>query len=180
VKLLLAAVLALVLSSVALAAPETHQIGPYKVSFDMNTPMKYQIQMLTPQSSSSSTVYPLLIGTNNSTGASIAITEYKSPMDSTIQMQEALTFYRLATRGLNATAPMNQTIDGKNGFLISAVPFSGSKLPAGIKEYVAQYWPESQSYGPVSAGTESVDITSTYPQDVTMNLLKSISIVKSA
>ena len=134
----------------------------------MNTPMKYQIQMLTPQSSSSSTVYPLLIGTNNSTGASIAITEYKSPMDSTIQMQEALTFYR------------NQTIDGKNGFLISAVPFSGSKLPAGIKEYVAQYWPESQSYGPVSAGTESVDITSTYPQDVTMNLLKSISIVKSA
>ncbi len=168
------------LSSVALAAPETHQVGPYKVSFDMNTQTKYQIQTPNAQGNSMVTPYFLVIKTDNSTGASININEYKSPVDSTPQMQGVLTMYSMIIRGINATGPMNQTIDGKNGFLVAGVPFAGSKVPAGIKFYQAQYWLDSHNYGPVSAGTESVDITSTYPQDVTMNLLKSISVVKSA
>ena len=170
------------LSSVALAAPETHQIGPYKVSFDMNTNTKYEIQTPNAQGNSMVTPYFLVIKTDNSTGASININEYKSPVDSTPQMQGALTMYSMITRGINATGPMNQTINGKNGFLIEGVPFSGSNLTAGFKFYQAQYWLDSKQCecGPVSAGTTSVSITSTYPQDVTMNLLKSINVVKSA
>ncbi|VVB64327.1 Uncharacterised protein [uncultured archaeon] len=179
---MLAAVLALMFSSVALAAPETHQVGPYKVSFDMNTNTKYQVQTVNPQGNSMVTVYLLVVKTDNTTGASININEYKTPVDSTPQMQGVLTLWSMRARGINATGPMNQTIDGKNGFLIAGAPFAGSSLPAGIQFYQAQYWLDSKQCecGPVSVGTTGVDITSTYPQDVTMNLLKSISVVKSA
>lgn len=87
--------------------------------------------------------------------------------------------YSMITRGINATGPMNQTIDGKSGFLVSGAPFAGSSLPAGLKFYQAQYWLDSKQCecGPVFVGRTSVDITSTYPQDVTMNLLKSINVV---
>jgi hypothetical protein len=182
VKLLLAAVLALMLSSVALAAPETHQVGPYKVSFDMNTNTKYQILTPNTQGNSMATGYLLEIKTDNSTGASVAITEYKNPVDSTLQMQGALDLWSMRASGINATTMMNQTINGKNGFLISGAPFSSSNVPAGFKLYHAQYWLDSKQCecGAVSVGTTSVFISSTYPQDVTMNLLKSINVVKSA
>jgi len=182
VRLLLAAVLALMLSSVALAAPETHQIGSYKVSFDLNTQTKYQIETPNPQGNTFAKVTPLMIKTDNSTWASISITEYKTPVDSTLGMQSALAFWQTRARGINATAPANMTIDGKDGFLFSGVPFPGSNAPAGYKLFQAQYWPDSKQCecGPVSAGTTSVDIISTYPQDVTMNMLKSVHVVKSA
>jgi hypothetical protein len=181
VRLLLAAVVVLMLSSVALAAPETHQVGPYKLSFDMNTNMKYQNKTLSPQGNSVATGYILQLKTDNNTGTSIEIDEYKNPVDSTLQMMKTLDFYNMMLSGINATAPINQSIDGKNGFLISGTPFSGSKLP-NIKIYHAQYWLDSKQCecGAVSAGTTSVHISSTYPQDVTMNLLNSIKVVKSA
>lgn len=181
-RLLLAAVLALMFSSAALAAPENHQVGPYKVSFDMNTNTKYQIETPNAQGNSMITPYFLVIKTDNSTGASIQITEYKSPVDSTPQMQGVLAMYSMITRGINATGPVNQTIDGKDGFLVVGTPFSGSSLPAGAKFYQAQYWLDGKQCecGPVSVGSTSVSITSTYPQDVTMNLIKSISVAKSA
>ena len=178
-RLLLAAIVMLMLSSVALAAPETHQVGPYKVSFDMKTNTKYTNQTQSTQGNSYSG-YILQLRTDNNTGASIEINEYKNPVDSTLQMMKTLDFYSMLLSGINATAPINQSIDGKNGYLISGTPFSGSKLP-NIKIYHAQYWLDSKQCecGAVSAGTTSVHISSTYPQDVTMNLLNSIKVVKS-
>ena len=178
-RLLLAAVVVLMLSSVALAAPETHQVGPYKVSFDMKTNMKYTNQIANPQSPLG-TINSLLIKTDNSTYALVSITEYKNPIDSTLQMQGALAFWKMRVSGINATIPTNMTIDGKDGYLVSGEPFPGSNAPAGFKEFQAQYWLDSKSYGPVSAGSVVADIISTYPQDVTMNLLNSIKVVKSA
>jgi hypothetical protein len=170
------------LSSVALAAPETHQVGPYNVSFNLNTNMKYQVQQVNPQGNSIVTSYILVVKTDNTTGASIKINEFKSPVDSTPQMQGFLTMYSMGARGINATLPMNQTIDGKDGFLLSGVPFPGSNAPAGYKVFQAQFWLDSKQCecGPVTVGTTSVDVTSTYPQDVTMNLLKNLDVVKSA
>lgn len=170
------------LSSVALAVPETHQVGPYKVSFDMNTNTKYQILTPNTQGNSMVTPYLLEIKTDNSTGASVQITEYKNPVDSTLQMLGALDLWSMRANGINATTLMNKTIDGKNGFLISGAPFPGSNFPAISKLYHAQYWLDSKQCecGPVSVGTTSVYISSTYPEDVTMNLINSISVMKSA
>jgi hypothetical protein len=144
--------------------------------------MKYQIQTPNAQGNAYAEVTPLVIQTDNSTLASISITEYKTPVDSTLQMQGALDFWKTRARGINATIPANMTIDGKDGFMISGVPFPGSSAPAGYKLFQAQYWLDSKQCecGPVFVGKTSVDIISTYPQDVTMNLLKSISVVKSA
>jgi hypothetical protein len=181
VRFVLAAVLVLMLSSLALAAPETHQLGPFTVSFDMNTNTKYQIEAPASQGDASATTYPLVVKTDNATFSVIRIIEYKNPVDSTLQMQGALSFYKMIAGGLNATVPQNVTIDGINGFLISGVPFPGANAPAGYKVYQAQYWLDKKSCecGAVTVGMTSVDIASSYPQDVTMNLLNSLKVEKT-
>jgi hypothetical protein len=178
VRYVFAAVLVLMLSFVAMAAPENQQVGPFTVSFDMKTDMKYQFEKPNSQEGSSGAAYPLVIKTDNSTGASIVMTEFKEQTDSTNLMQSALAFWKMIARGFNATVPVNMIIDSKDGFLLSGEPFPGSNAPEGYMVFQAQYWLDSESFGPVSAGTTSVDVTSTYPRDVTMNLLNSIKVEK--
>jgi hypothetical protein len=179
VKLLLAAALVLMMSSLAFAATETGQLGPYTVSFDMNTNMPYQIQTPAPQETPYFTIYPLLVATDNTSIATIRITEFKNPIDSTQQMYESLAICSMRAGGLNATMPENVTIDGKSGFLIPAVPFEGANLPATMY-YEAQYWLDSKDCecGPVSVGTKQVIVTSSYPEDVTRNLLNTLTVTE--
>lgn len=167
------------LSSLAIAATETRQVGPYTVSFNVNTNMNYQVSMPNPGVYPFATIYPLVVMTDNSTGASISITEYKNLTDSTLQSNEENTALRMALRGINATAPVAMVIDGKNGYVISGAPFSNmNNMPQGLMFYHAQYWLDSNSCqcGPISAGMKLVDITSTYPQDVTEGILTSIHV----
>jgi len=83
----------------------------------------------------------------------------------------------LMLQGFNSTDVQDMTIDGKDGFLITAEPFqAAAEAPSNI--YKAMYWMDSEDFGPVSAGTTSVTITSTYPSDVTEGLLSSLSIAK--
>jgi hypothetical protein len=168
------------LSSLALAAPESIKLEPYTVTFDLNTDLNYQIQPQEPTEYPFATVYPFLIQTDNSTGASISITEYKEPKDSTMLINEEVTSLRMALRGINATAPVEQMIDGNQGFVISGVPFPGTNMPTGFVFSQASFWTDSTNCdcGPVSVGNTSVGISSTYPQDVTMNLLNSLHIEK--
>ena len=167
------------LSSLAFAATETSQVGPYTVSFSMNTNMNYQVTTPSPAMYPFATIYPLVVMTDNSTGASISITEYKNLTDSTMQSNEENTALRMALRGINATTPVARVIDGKNGYLISGAPFSGmSSMSPGLMFFHAQYWLDSNNCqcGPLSVGTKLVDITSTYPQDVTEGILTSIHV----
>jgi len=169
------------ISSLASSAPETHQLGPFAVSFDMNTNLNYSTQTPNPQGDSLATVYPLIINTNSATGALIRITEYNNPVDSTLLMRGSLALMNMRESGINVTVPESLIIDGKEGFSISGVPTSNSlNLAPGFTLYQAQYWLDSQSCecGPVSVGTTSVDITSTYPQDITTNLLNSLHVGK--
>lgn len=172
----------LMLSSLGLAAHETSQLGPYTASFDMNTNLKYQVQQIAnPISTPISTVYGARIFTDNATWAQIAITEYKNFTDSTPDMWKQLIFFDLAFVGFNATKPNDVSIDGKNGFEYSATSMQGNNmLPTGAKLFRTIYWLDSKNCecGPVSVGTANVDITSTYPQDVTQGLLNSLHVVK--
>ncbi|MGA9099448.1 MAG: hypothetical protein WB392_11020, partial [Methanotrichaceae archaeon] len=181
-RLIIGITLVLMLSSLALAAPETRQIGPYTVSFNMNTSMNYQIQTPNEAAYPFATIYPIVIVTDNMTGASISITQYNNLTDSTLQVSEEITALRMALRGINTTAAEEQVIDGRNGFLISGVPFSMTGVTSGLQFYQAQYWLDSNNCacGPVSVGMTLVDITSTYPADVTQGILSSIHVAAAA
>ena len=81
--------------------------------------------------------------------------------------------------GLNATDVEEMTIDGREGFLVTSEPFQAiAEAPDTV--YRAMYWLDSQDCecGPVSVGTTSVIITSTFPEDVTDSLLSSLQVVK--
>ncbi len=171
----------LMLSSLGLAAHETSQLGPYTASFDMNTNLKYQVQVANPIDLPIATVYSMRVATDNSTRAQITLTENKNLTDSTSAMYKQLMIMDLALVGFNTTNVNDMMIDGKNGFLVTASPISGNNiLPATTNLFRAIYWLDSKNCecGPVSVGTTSVDITSTYPQDVTQGLLNSLHVVK--
>ena len=178
-KQLIAAILMLILSSSASAAPETHQLGPYTVSFNMNTDMIYQIQTQDPAVYPFATIYPLVITTDNTTGASISITHYNNLTTSILGVNEEIAALRMVLSGINVTAPEEMIIDNMNGFLLSGMPFAGmNNAPSVSMFYQAQYWLDSKvcECGPVSVGTVLVNVASTYPQNVTEGLLSSIHV----
>jgi hypothetical protein len=158
---------------------ETHQLGPYTVSFNMNTDMSYQILTQDPAVYPFATIYPLVITTDNTTGASISITQYNNLTPSILGANVEIAALRMTLRGINVTAPEEMVIDNMNGFLLSGIPFTGmGNASSGSMFYQAQYWLDSKDCecGPVSVGTVLVNIASTYPQDVTEGLLSSIHV----
>lgn len=182
-RYVLAALLVLMLSFGAMASTETQQLGPYKVSFDMNTDLQYQVQVKEPIETSASKIYSMSAITNNDTGLGININENKDLIDATLSTGKQITGMGMYITGLNVTNPEDKMIDGKKGFVIMGTPFtSGGATPSSIKVYRAVYWLDSKECGcaDLAAGTTNVVVTSTYPEDVTMSLLDSIKVEKTA
>lgn len=177
-KLLSATVLLLMLSSVAIAAPDSQQLGPYTVSFDLNA--SYKTQIAKPIETKNASYYQISLYVNNSTFAIIEITEHTEPTDATLQLYKSILVPNMLIReGLNATHIEDKTIGGKEGFLITSVPLK-TKNAAPIVVYRAMYWPDSEKCecGPVSVGRTSATITSTFQKDITESLLSSLKIEK--
>jgi hypothetical protein len=176
-KLLLAATIVLMLSAIAIAVPDSQQLGPYTVSFDLNA--NYQAQNAQPVETEMANAYQMRLFVDNSTYAAIGITEYAEPTDATLQVFKSLIPMSMMLQGLNVTNVEDKTIDGKEGFLVTSAPFEVN-VGAPSMVYRATYWLDSQGCecGPVSVGTTSVIITSTFPQDVTEGLLSSLRVVK--
>ena len=59
-RLLIAVIGALMLSSLAFGATETRQVGPYTVSFNVNTNMNYQVTTPNPAMYPFATIYPIV------------------------------------------------------------------------------------------------------------------------
>ena len=74
----------LMLSSLAVAAPDSSQLGPYAVSFDLNTDIQYEVQSAQPIENELATVYQMRIFTDNSTSAGISVIENKDLSDATL------------------------------------------------------------------------------------------------
>ena len=177
-KSLLAATLVLMLSAMAIAVPDTQQLGPFAVSFDMSA--NYQAQIAEPIETETANAYQMRLFVDNSTFAVIGITEYAEPTDATVQVHKSLMPMSMIIReGLNATNVEDRTIDGKEGFIVTSEPFE-AEVGGPSTVYRAMYWLDSQDCecGPVSVAETSVIITSTFPQDVTEGLLSSLQIVK--
>ncbi|NMB84766.1 MAG: hypothetical protein GYA29_00780 [Methanothrix sp.] len=179
-KLLLLSAFLLMISSLAMATPDSSQLGPYVVSFDLNTNIQYQIQTAQPTQNAYATAYQMRIFTDNSTYAIIGVTHYNDLTDATLSMHKSLMQLQMYLSGLNATAIDDTVIDGKAGFAATFVPLSGVQgIPADAKLYSALYWLDAKDCsecGPVSVGQTYVAMTSTYPQDVTQSLLASLHV----
>ncbi len=151
-KLLFVVALALLLSSVAMATPDSSQLGPYTVSFDLNTNLQYQKQVAEPNEGEFATSYQMRLFTDNSTAAGISITEYKDLTDATLSMHKSLMAMEMALRGLNTTSVDDMTIDGKPGFVAISVPASSTMgMPADARLYSAMYWLDSTTCGEAAA-----------------------------
>ena len=181
VRMVLAFALVLMLSSLAISAPESSQLGPYVVTFDMNTDLQYQVVPMEVVEADSSMIYAMQIVTDNSTGASLVIRENEELIDSTLVPQKTISILTATLSGFNVSRVEDMVIDGKDGYIVESVPFSyNTNVPADAHLYEAVYWLDSEmcECGPVSVGTTSVGISSSYPEDVTMNLINSLKIVK--
>ena len=87
-KLLLAATIVLMLSAIAIAVPDSQQLGPYTVSFDLNA--NYQAQIAQPIETETANAYQMRLFVDNSTFAVIGITEYAEPTDATLKVHKSL------------------------------------------------------------------------------------------
>ena len=187
--MLIAIALVLMLSSLALAAPESSQLGPYVVTFDMNTDSQHELRVMEPVQTPSADIYGIPSATNygmqiftdNATNAVLTIRELASPMDSTLGQFKQLLNMQAALAYFNVTNVEDRTIDGNDGFLLTSQPVpENTAVPAEVRLYRASYWMDSTKCecGPVSVGTTRIDITSSYPLDVTESLLSSLHVVK--
>lgn len=161
----------------ASAVPDSQQLGPYAVSFDLNA--NYQPQIAQPIENEEVNAYRMGLFVDNATFAIIDIADYAELEDATLNVHKNLMGLSMLREGLNATNVEDRTIDGMDGFIVTSVPFEENINAPGIV-YRAMYWLDSEKCdcGPVSVGKTSVVVTSTYPQDVTESLLSSLQIVE--
>jgi hypothetical protein len=169
-------VLMMILPSIALAAEVTHQLGPYTVSFDMNTNMKYNVLVQEPIKNPAATIYGMRITTDNKTQAGVTIADYNNLTDTTTSTNLQMAGLAMVSNGFNPTVK-EMVIDGKPGFVVTGVSADGAPK---FTLFQAGYSLDSVNCecGPVSVGKNSVSILSSYPQDVTQGILSSIHVEK--
>jgi len=167
----------LMLTSAAPAIAEKISTGPFRVSFDLNTSMNYSVKEEPLVAVPAYSVYKLLIATNNSSGAEIGIAEYSNLTDSSLLMSRNFEVLRMtALSGYNRNvSSIDLMIDRKEGFAVSGINSLGQRL------VYAFYWLDSKpcECGPVSIGTISVGVTSTYPINVTRSLVNTLHVERN-
>lgn len=168
----------LFLAATAMAVPEKLTVEPYQVTFDLNNTVNYTVDVRQPYEltgTQKGSVYPIWINTSNITVASIGIISFDDLVDATLETEKNLLALSMVASGYQNVTIYSQPIDDIQGCLGVGQAQSGAML---IR---AWYWPDSQpcDCGPVAVGSTKVDILSQYPPDVTLNLLSSLSVVRS-
>ena len=174
-KLVLALLLVLMIATTAHAKTETNNIGPYKVSFDLNTTLNHTVKLSKPINSPSAVLYNIFITTRNYTLAGLSIIESKNLTDSTLPTDKYINELNMVIGGYSKNiSSANITIDGKKGFVLTGLNTKNMRL------FQASYWLDRKDCecGPVSIGTTQVAVTSAYPVNVTIDMLKTLHIEK--
>jgi hypothetical protein len=173
VKFNIALMLMLIAASAASAAPETKTIGPYKVSFDLNTTLNYTVKLEQPIETPANSIYQILLNTYNYTLAKVQVEEYKNLSDSSLDVGKTIFELSIANQGFNKNiSAQNIIIDGKKGFVVTGMSTKNLRL------WQAYYWLDSTDCecGPVSVGKTEIGIVSLYPLNVTRNLINSLHV----
>ena len=143
-------------------------MGPYKVSFDLNTTQEYRVNNATTKPSETYCgakyeTYTTIL--NNSNNFALITVAYFADKMNKNDIQYNIEDY---LRGLNYynIETLNRTIDNQSGVLSVGVDSNGDCM------FAAQYWPTFNT-----SGDTNVLIESNYPWDnETLSLLKTIRI----
>jgi hypothetical protein len=161
---------------IASGAVETKTVGPYNVSFDMNTSENYSILYSSPVETPDSNVYLMLIKLNNTTMAQVAIIDFKNLTDSTLSTGKIIAEKSLANYGyLGNMSSVYTDLDGKKAIIVTGQNQRDMRL------FLIGYWLDSKDCecGPVSVGQTKVEVTSSYSPVQTWYLLSKLHVEKS-
>jgi hypothetical protein len=174
VRLILTGIIVLVIASMAASAsPVSKAIGPFNITFDLNTTLKYNVTAEDAQETSSSWIYQMLIQTDNRTAAQISVIEYKNLTDSTLSIGKILIEQSMSLMGFSRNISSIDMHKGSyKGFIFTGMNTAGMRL------FRAYYWLDSIDCecGPVTVGKTEIGVISTYPLNESASLIKSLHV----
>jgi hypothetical protein len=171
-KLFLILILSLLLMSVSSAKQESLIMGPYKVSFDLNTTQKYEINNTEVKygetyGGTEYVRYNREVKNNSNLGVIIQTTYYTDTMNKDVydSKSDLETVFQNLDNYYNIKS-YERLIDDQPGALVVGKNLEGDSL------FAAGYWPKLN----LSGDTQMV-IISTYPwENGTLSLLKTIHV----
>jgi len=167
---LIVCLMLLALISVASAGPSRITTGQYNITFDLNTPQNYTVEVMPPLEDSNYTSYTALINVANDTKAGIYIWDLKAPEDATITTIEDV--YKAYTHDLQNASVEIGKIDGKDGIIAYYVDQQNRQT------FLGRYWLDSKKIdnSSLSAGSIEVRLYGTIPRNSTegMDIVKSL------
>ncbi len=159
-----------------LAAHESGKLGPYTVSFDMNTTSKYEVVVDPSTSGATSdgakfTRYYLSVDGDDGY-ASIILTGYEKNMSAGIDANKDIVTSAITALGGTDSKinPSTVGVDGHQAVLGSC------KYPTGEAIYIASYSPDAVPLNGTYIGKTDCRFVSTYSWDVTRNMLGTLHI----
>ena len=183
VKLILLLVLSL--AAPAFAAYESGPVGPYNVSFDMNTTMEYRVIVEAPTRGVTSLGvnferYNLTIDSADNL-AWLVLTRYEEPMVANISANEYIVYSALISAGADKPSLYQPLIDGKPGvlgnFRFERQFLGQGQYQEGDLVVAASYSPDAGVYEDgVYRGRTDCRVISTFPWEITRDLLYTLHV----
>ena len=174
-RAILILVLSLLLITVSSAKHETVTVGPYEVSFDLNTTQEYNINVTKPIYSDTyggikyvAYIFDLKNTSLNIPLARITVFLYNNTsMEKSIEKMDSSTKQSLYGLGYHNVKTYNRIIDGQQGILGTVDRYDAPSL------FFAVYWPTTSN----NLGDTWVSIRSIYPwEPETLSILKTIHV----
>lgn len=182
-KLILIVVLCL--AGPAIAVHESGPVGPYVVSFDMNTTMKYSVIVEAPSKGTTSlgiafTRYNLTVDSDNYL-AWLVLTRYDEPMVANITANEYIVYNALLNAGADKPNLYQPLIDRKPGvlgnFRFERQYLGQGRYQEGDLVVAASYSPDAKVYEDGTyRGKTDCRIISTYPWEIIRDLLYTLHV----
>jgi hypothetical protein len=177
--------LVLCLAAPAFAAYESGPVGPYNVSFDLNTTMQYTVIVEAPSSGVTSlgvnfARYNLTVDSADYL-AWLILSRYEEPMVANVTANEYIVYNALLNAGADKPNLYQPLIDGKPGvlgnFRFERQFLGQGQYQEGDLVVAAAYSPDARVYGDgVYRGRTDCRIISTFPWEIIRDLLYTLHV----
>jgi hypothetical protein len=160
---------------ISIASAESSRIttGPFNITFDLNTPKNYTVEVIAPFKDANYTSYSVLIDVPNETHAGIYIWDLKTPEDATITTIKDV--YKAYTHNIQNSSVEIGKIDEKDGIIAYYIN------PQGRQAFLGRYWLDSKviDNGPLAAGSVEVRLYGTMPRNSTEGMAIAKSLINT-